>query len=131
MTISTVVEENPRGFGRIVRDADGKVSRIVEEKGRFSRRIEDYRNLIPILTALMRTGSGNHWTRSKNPRWGEYYLTDLVEIAYKEGKLVEAREIKDKEEAIGINNRVHLAEATRVMQQRINREMDAGRRHHD
>jgi bifunctional UDP-N-acetylglucosamine pyrophosphorylase/glucosamine-1-phosphate N-acetyltransferase len=51
---------------------------------------------------------------------GEYYLTDLVEIAYREGKLVEAYEVEDKEESIGINNRIHLAEATKVAQRRIN-----------
>lgn len=119
LTISTVVEENPRGFGRIVRDKNGKVCRIVEEKAASAEELK--------ITEL----NSNPYCFDADWLWesldkieksavGEYYLTDLVEIAYKEGKLVEAREIKDKEEAIGINNRIHLAEATRVIQRRIN-----------
>ena len=119
MTISTVVEENPRGFGRIVRDANGKISRIVEEKVASSEELK--------ITEL----NSNPYCFDADWLWesldkiqkstvGEYYLTDLLEIAYKEGKLVEAHEIKDRQEAIGVNNRVHLAEATRIIQQRIN-----------
>jgi len=52
---------------------------------------------------------------------GEYYLTDLVEIAANSGDKVGSIEIVDHQESIGINNRVHLAEATKVIQQRINR----------
>ncbi len=51
---------------------------------------------------------------------GEYYLTDLVEIASMEGKQVEALKTEDESEAIGINNRVHLAEAGAVLRKRIN-----------
>ncbi len=119
MTISTVMEENPRGFGRIVRDAQGKVSRIVEEKAASADELK--------ITEL----NSNPYCFSADWLWealdrieksavGEYYLTDLVDIAYREGRLVEAREIEDKEEAIGINNRIHLAEAARVAQKRIN-----------
>ncbi len=119
LPISTVVEENPRGFGRIVRDAQGKVCCIVEEKAASTEEL--------LITEL----NSNPYCFDADWLWasldkieksavGEFYLTDLVEIAYKEGKLVEAREIEDKEEAIGINNRIHLAEATRVLQQRIN-----------
>ena len=119
LTISTVVEENPRGFGRIVRDADGKICRIVEEKAASPEELK--------ITEL----NSNPYCFQADWLWesldkirksavGEFYLTDLVEIAYNEGKLVEAWEVKDKQESIGINNRIHLAEATRVMQQRIN-----------
>ena len=53
---------------------------------------------------------------------GEYYLTDLVEIAVAEGLTVQALSLEDPEEAIGINTRVHLAEAEAVLRQRINRQ---------
>ncbi len=119
MTISTVVEENPRGFGRIVRDAGGKICRIVEEKAASPAELE--------ITEL----NSNPYCFQADWLWesldkieksavGEFYLTDLVEIAYQQGALVEAREITDQEEAIGINNRIHLAEALRVVQKRIN-----------
>lgn len=119
LTISTVVEENPRGFGRIVRDKDGKVSRIVEEKAAS----EDELKITELNSNPYCIDADWLWDsldKIEKSAVGEYYLTDLVEIAYKEGKLVEAREIMDKEEAIGINNRIHLAEATRVIQRRIN-----------
>lgn len=120
MTISTVVEEDPRGFGRIVRDSNGKVSRIVEEKAASPEEL------------LIKELNSNPYCFNADWLWdaldkvqksavGEYYLTDLVEIVYREGALVEAREITDKEEAIGINNRIHLAEALRVVQKRINK----------
>ncbi|RME05886.1 MAG: UDP-N-acetylglucosamine diphosphorylase/glucosamine-1-phosphate N-acetyltransferase, partial [Anaerolineae bacterium] len=51
---------------------------------------------------------------------GEYYLTDLVEIAVKEGRSVQALPVEDPVEVIGVNTRLHLAEATAQMQQRIN-----------
>ena len=56
----------------------------------------------------------------KKSAMGEYYLTDLVEIAAKDGENVGSIEITDHQESIGINNRIHLAEATKVIQQRIN-----------
>lgn len=119
LTISTVVEENPRGFGRIVRDKNGRVSKIVEEKAASPEELK--------ITEL----NSNPYCFSADWLWdsldkiqksavGEYYLTDLVETAYSEGALVETYEVTDKEEAIGINNRIHLAEATRVVQKRIN-----------
>lgn len=119
LTISTVVEENPRGFGRIVRDSDGRVSKIVEEKAASPEEL-----LITELNSNPYCFDA-HWLwdsldKIQKSAVGEYYLTDLVEIAYQKGSLVEAREITDKEEAIGINNRIHLAEAISVVQKRVN-----------
>ena len=51
---------------------------------------------------------------------GEYYLTDIVAVAVAEGKKVQAVTVEDEEETLGINNRVHLAEAERVIRRRIN-----------
>lgn len=119
MTISTVVEENPRGFGRIVRDAHGKVSRIVEEKVASPEELK----ITELNSNPYCFDAAWLWDaieRIQKSAVGEYYLTDLVEVAYKEGKLVEAYGVKDKEESIGINNRIHLAEATRVAQKRTN-----------
>ncbi len=52
---------------------------------------------------------------------GEYYLTDLVSVAVNEGKMVRSILLNDEEEALGINNRVHLAEAEAIIRKRINR----------
>jgi len=119
LTVSTVVTQDPRGFGRIVRDADGKVCQIVEEKAAS-----------PDQLAINEVNSNPYcfqadwlWKsldRINKSAVGEYYLTDLVELAYREGAFVDAFEIEDEEESIGINNRVNLADAMRVAQKRIN-----------
>ncbi|MGD8634634.1 MAG: DapH/DapD/GlmU-related protein, partial [Anaerolineales bacterium] len=58
---------------------------------------------------------------------GEYYLTDLIGLAASAGARIETVEVEDREETIGINNRVHLAEAERILRGRINRRwMEAG-----
>ncbi len=121
MIISTVVEEDPRGFGRILRDGRGKVCKIVEEKAASPQELT-IQELNSNPYCFDARWLWNSLEKIQKSAVGEYYLTDLVEIAYGEGALVETRQIEDKEEAIGINTRVHLAEATRVAQMRINRD---------
>ncbi len=70
--------------------------------------------------AAGRNGCGQALRQIKVSPKGEYYLTDLVEIAAKEGGQVKALVLNDESEAIGINNRVHLAEAGAVLRRRIN-----------
>jgi len=121
MTISTVIEQNPRGFGRILRDEQGRVCKIIEEKEADSEELSICElNSNPYCFEA--DWLWNALEKIEKSAVGEYYLTDLVEIAYKEGGLVETREIQDKEEAIGINNRIHLAEAVSVIQKRINQQ---------
>lgn len=122
ITILTLLEENPRGFGRVVRDKTGQVLAIVEEADASSDQL-----LINEFNGAMYCFRGDWlWKALKeiklSPK-GEYYLTDLVEMAGNEGLKVEAVQVDDKEELIGINNRVHLADTGRILQQRINREM--------
>ena len=122
ITILTLLEDNPRGFGRVVRDKTGQVLAIVEEADASSDQL-----LINEFNGAMYCFRGDWlWKALKeiklSPK-GEYYLTDLVEMAGNEGLKVEAVQVDDKEELIGINNRVHLADTGRILQQRINREM--------
>jgi len=120
VTISTVVEENPRGFGRVVRGKDGRIVRIVEEKAATEeeKRIRELNSNPYCFDADWLWGALD---RVQKSAVGEYYITDLVEIAFKEGETVSAVEIEDRDEAIGINTRVHLAEASKIVQRRINR----------
>jgi len=120
LTLSTVVSDEPRGFGRILRDGDRRIIGIVEDKDATpgQKKITEL-NCNPYCFDA-------EWLwealdQVKKSAVGEYYLTDLVEIAAKSGQAVGSIEIKDRQESIGINNRVHLAEATKVIQQRINR----------
>ena len=120
-SLLTVMADDPRGFGRIVRSPDGKVQAIVEE----AVATPDQLNIHELNAGVYCFRSEWLWKAlpriQKNPQKGEYYLTDVVELAVKEHLAVQAVVHDDLFETIGINTRVHLAEAEAVMRQRINR----------
>jgi len=120
VTISTVIADQPRGFGRIVRDSDGKIMGIVEEKAATPDQLK-IKELNSNPYCFNAEWLWDALDRVEKSAVGEYYLTDLIEIAAKERQAIGAIEITDHQESIGINNRIHLAEATKVIQQRINR----------
>ena len=126
ITMLTVVAEDPRGFGRIIRSAQGDVEAIVEEAQANSEQLK-----IHELNASVYCFDGEWlWKALRqvpvSPK-GEYYLTDVVEIAVNEGFKIQAFTMEDPAEALGINNRVHLSEAEAILRQRINRAwMEAG-----
>jgi bifunctional UDP-N-acetylglucosamine pyrophosphorylase/glucosamine-1-phosphate N-acetyltransferase len=122
ISMLTVHSDNPRGFGRIIRNIDGTVSAIVEENVATAEQLQvkelnvggycfDANWLWPALHRI-----------PKNQKKGEYYLTDIVELASKDGLSVQATVMDDLEETIGINTRVHLAECEAVMRRRINQQ---------
>ena len=121
-SLLTVTADDPRGFGRIVRKPDGTVEAIVEEYVATpeQQQIRELNvgaycfNADWLWGALKRI--------EKNPRKGEYYLTDVVEIAVKDNLPVQAVVHDDFIETIGINTRVHLSEAEAAMRMRINHE---------
>jgi bifunctional UDP-N-acetylglucosamine pyrophosphorylase/glucosamine-1-phosphate N-acetyltransferase len=117
----TVIAEDPRGFGRIVRGPDGMVKEIVEEVQATSEQLA-IRELNPGVYCFRADWLWKALKQVELSPKGEYFLTDLVGIAVKGGKCVKAIQLDDPAELVGINNRVHLAEATALMQQRINRE---------
>src|SRR5215213_1926336 len=122
VSLLTVIAEDPRGFGRIVRNLDGTVEAIVEEyvatpeqRGIKELNVGAYCFQAEWLwDALHRI--------EKNPKKGEYYLTDIVEVAVRENLPVQAVVHDDFMETIGINTRVHLSEAEAALRMRINRE---------
>jgi bifunctional UDP-N-acetylglucosamine pyrophosphorylase/glucosamine-1-phosphate N-acetyltransferase len=118
-TMTTALAQDSRGFGRVVRAENGDVRAIVEEAV-----------ATPEQLAIREFNVGAYCFRADwlwsalehiqvSPK-GEYYLTDLVEVAVKQGAGVQAIQIDDPAEAIGVNTRVHLAEAGAQLQQRIN-----------
>lgn len=119
-SLLTVVANDPRGFGRIVRKKDGTVGAIVEEYVATpeQRQIKELNvgaycfQAEWLWDALKRI--------EKNPKKGEYYLTDIVEIAEKDNLPVQAVVHNDFVETIGINSRVHLSEAEAALRTRIN-----------
>ncbi|MBI5886529.1 MAG: bifunctional UDP-N-acetylglucosamine diphosphorylase/glucosamine-1-phosphate N-acetyltransferase GlmU [Deltaproteobacteria bacterium] len=123
MTLVTAMLANPSGYGRVLRNDAGAVEAVVEEKdcGDCERAIHEINAGIYIVKAgflfenLKRLGNRNAQS--------EYYLPDLVRLARKAGHKVKALTHHDTEEVMGINNRVELAKAARVMRQRINTAM--------
>lgn len=120
MSMLTVFADDPRGFGRIVRNQNGTVDAIVEEYVATPEQLK-IRELNVGAYCFKADWLWDAIHRiEKNPRKGEYYLTDMVELAVKDGLTVQAEVMKDAKEAIGINTRVHLAEVEFEMRKRIN-----------
>lgn len=116
----TVTQQDPRGFGRIVRGPDGNVQAIVEEA-----ECTPEQKLIRELNAGVYVFRGdwlwNSLAKLKPKSKGELYLTDLVEMAAAQGETVIGIESDDLEELTGVNNRVHLSEAEAILRKRTAR----------
>ncbi len=120
ITMLTVEVDAPRGFGRVVRFPDGRVQAIVEE----ADATEEQKRIRELNVGAYCFDAAWLWASLPklplSPK-GEYYLTDLVGLAVAEGRSVQALRLEDPTEAIGVNTRVHLAEAAAALQRRINR----------
>jgi len=118
---------NPTGYGRIVRDADGSVREIVEEKDATpaQKAIKEINTGIMVLP----TNALKRWLkalRSSNAQ-GEYYLTDVIAMAVKDGVPIRTTQADYEFETIGVNSRDQLASLERTHQLNIaNQLMDAG-----
>ena len=118
---------HPSGYGRIVRDADGSVQEIVEEKDAspVQKAIKEINTGIMVLP----TGYLKKWLkalRSSNAQ-GEYYLTDVIAMAVQDGVPIRTTQADDEFETIGVNSREQLAALERLHQLNIaNQLMDAG-----
>lgn len=120
ISMLTVIAEDPRGFGRIIRKGDGSVAAIVEEYVATPDQLQ----VRELNVGGYCFDSNWLWEAlhriPKNPQKGEYYLTDTVELAVKDGLPVHATVMDDLEETIGVNTRVHLSEVEAAMRRRIN-----------
>ena len=122
VSMLTVVSDDPRGFGRVIRKADGTVEAIVEEYVATEEQLQIKELNVGgycfdanwLWDALRRI--------PKNPKKGEYYLTDTVELASRDNLPVQATVMDDIEETIGVNTRVHLSECETAMRRRINQQ---------
>jgi bifunctional UDP-N-acetylglucosamine pyrophosphorylase/glucosamine-1-phosphate N-acetyltransferase len=119
VTLLTLQSSEARGFGRIRRDNNGQIIAIVEESNASEAdlKLSELNASIYCFTAA--------WLWETLPRIqispaGEYYLTDLVSLAVEDGYQVQSLQVEDPDETIGINNRLHLAEAEMVLRRRIN-----------
>ena len=114
----TVNKANPTGYGRIVRDASGVVQAIVEHKDAS----EAQRQINEVNTGMMAVNNGHlkQWLSQLNNQnaQGEYYLTDIVAMAVKQGLTVASEITNDEASVEGVNSKPDLAALERVYQRR-------------
>lgn len=116
--ISTLFED-PSGYGRIVRDSEGKFDRIVEHKDASvdQLKIKEINSGIGLFDASILMTALN--ALKNNNSQGEYYLTDVFEYVKDQSGSVDAFVIQDAFEVMGINDRLALAEAEKYHQDKI------------
>jgi len=117
LSVLTAMVEDPFGYGRILRNPEGWLERIVEEKDAS----EEEKTIREINTGIFCVKApflkeGLREIGRENAQ-GEYYLTDLVEIAKKNGLRCSAHIVSDPVEVMGINTRIDLAMANEVLRQ--------------
>ncbi|NBB58108.1 UDP-N-acetylglucosamine diphosphorylase/glucosamine-1-phosphate N-acetyltransferase [Pseudomonas sp. ODNR1LW] len=125
MGLLTVELDDATGYGRIVRDADGKVSAIVEHKdANEAQRAINEGNTGILAVPADRLAD---WTGrlSNNNAQGEYYLTDVIEMAVNDGLVVATEQPHDAMEVQGANDRKQLSDLERHYQLRAGRRLMA------
>ncbi len=120
VTVLTTHLENPFGYGRVLKREGKRIVRIVEEKDATpqEREIDEINSGIYcvaadfLFDAVARLSNDN--------AQGEYYLTDIITLAVEQNRPCFAFTVADSDEVMGINDRVQLARAAKVLRQRIN-----------
>ena len=119
LTVMSAIFENPTNYGRIIRNQDSSLNSIVEEK-----------DATPEQKAVKEINTGIYcinWAKIKpafneltsNNAQGEYYLTDIIKWGNEKNLSVNAYTLKNNEEIFGINSKTHLAEATKMLNNKI------------
>ncbi|WP_163102911.1 bifunctional UDP-N-acetylglucosamine diphosphorylase/glucosamine-1-phosphate N-acetyltransferase GlmU [Peribacillus alkalitolerans] len=119
-SVLTAYVEDPTGYGRIIRNTEGFVEKIVEHKDAS----EEEKLVKEINTGTYCFDNEALFAALKNVSndnvQGEYYLPDVIEILKSKGEIVSAYQTDDFEETLGVNDRVALSQAERTMKRRIN-----------
>jgi bifunctional UDP-N-acetylglucosamine pyrophosphorylase/glucosamine-1-phosphate N-acetyltransferase len=118
-TLLTATMPDPTGYGRIVRDPDGHVTGIVEEKDADDRirAITEVGTSVYVFEAAKLAANLARLTTDNAQ--GEEYLTDVIGLLVADGDVVASVTAEDHRETLGVNDRVQLAEARRLMRDRI------------
>lgn len=119
LALLTVSKQNPTGYGRILRNAEGRILAIVEHKDAT----EQQRAIAEVNTGIMAVNNTKlrAWLSRLNNEnaQGEYYLTDIVAMAVKDGLKVDAEITHDEPSVEGVNSKADLAGLERTYQARL------------
>jgi bifunctional UDP-N-acetylglucosamine pyrophosphorylase/glucosamine-1-phosphate N-acetyltransferase len=122
LAVLTATLDDPSGYGRILQDADGNIRCIVEEKDATV----EQRRLREINSGFLAAPAGRlrAWVQAldNSNAQGEFYLTDVVALAVRDGVAVRGVLAADPHEILGVNDRAQLAALERCFQQRQARE---------
>ncbi|MDR3259352.1 MAG: bifunctional UDP-N-acetylglucosamine diphosphorylase/glucosamine-1-phosphate N-acetyltransferase GlmU [Fusobacteriaceae bacterium] len=121
-TVMTTICENPYGYGRIIKD-NNQVKKIIEEKEASTeeKKIKEVNAGVycfksrDLLNALDKINNNNEK--------GEYYLTDVISIQVSENKNIKSYILTDNVEVMGVNSKIELAEASKILRTRKNNEL--------
>ena len=118
-SLLTVYLDSPQGYGRIVRNKEGLVENITEEKDAS----DEIKKINEVNTGILAVKASllKNWLSQleNNNAQKEYYLTDVIAMAVKDGYKVETTQPDNKFEVMGVNNRLQLAELERFYQQEL------------
>ncbi|MHD0398614.1 bifunctional UDP-N-acetylglucosamine diphosphorylase/glucosamine-1-phosphate N-acetyltransferase GlmU [Staphylococcus simulans] len=120
VTVLSATADNPFGYGRIVRDENGRLAKIVEQKDAT----EAEREINEISTGIFAFDNVLLFElleKVKNDNaQGEYYLPDVITLALEAGNIAEAYRTDDFDEIMGVNDRVALSKAEAAYRERVN-----------
>lgn len=116
IALLTVIMEDPTGYGRIIRDTAGKVQGIVEQKDASPEQLEVCEGNTGILAARASALNELLSGLDNNNAQQEYYLTDIFEMAVKQGMSITTHQPAEEWETAGVNSRLQLAELERIYQ---------------
>lgn len=121
--VLTALLADPSGYGRIVRDHDGQIRRIVEEKDATEAELAiDEINTGFLIVDRARLQGWLGQLGNDNAQ-GEYYLTDIIGMAAAEGLTIATDQPENEDEILGVNDRIQLADLERRIQGRMAREL--------
>lgn len=125
-SLLTVTLDNPQGYGRIVRNKGGLVENITEEKDAS----DDIKKINEVNTGILAVKADllKNWLSKldNNNAQKEYYLTDVIAMAVKDGFKINTTQPDNEYEVMGVNNRIQLSELERYYQQEQANELMAG-----